>query len=111
MICDQWDVVTVPFPFSESSGVKRRPAVVLSARAFNGAGHVVLAMVTTQEHRAWPGDTPLSDREHAGLPRPCMVRLKLFTLDSRLILRRLGSLGPKDVGAVKETLRSFLPWD
>lgn len=111
VICDQWDAVAVLFPLSESSRATRRPAVVLRARAFNGTGHAVRAMVTTHEHRAWPGDTPLSDREHAGLPRPCMLRLKLFTPDSRLILRKLGSLGPEDVEAAKEDLRSFLPWD
>jgi mRNA interferase MazF len=85
--------------------------VVLSGRSFNDAGHVVLAMVTTREHHPWPGDTPLVDRERAGLPRPCMVRLKLFTLDARLVARRLGTLGPGDVGAVRASLCSFLPWD
>ncbi|MBN1425288.1 type II toxin-antitoxin system PemK/MazF family toxin [Candidatus Fermentibacteria bacterium] len=111
MTCDQWDVVAVPFPFSESSGAKRRPAVVLSGRTFNNAGHVVLAMVTTQQHRPWPGDTPVADIDRAGLPRPCIVRLKLFTLDARLIARRLGTLGTDDIAAVRASLRTYLSCD
>ena len=35
---DQWEVVIVPFPFSTQPGHKRRPALVLSNKAFNQHG-------------------------------------------------------------------------
>lgn len=44
---DQWEVVIVPFPLSTQPGNKRRPALVLSKRAFNQHGSTVLAMITT----------------------------------------------------------------
>ena len=50
MICEQWDVVVVPFPFTEKPGAKRRPAVVLSKKGFNEHGHTVLLMITTKAH-------------------------------------------------------------
>jgi mRNA interferase MazF len=108
VICDQWDVVAVPFPFTDQQGSKRRPALVLSIRDFNACGHSVMAMITTQHHRAWPGDTVIQDREAAGLPLPCVVRLKLFTLDARLIIRKLGSLEAQDRSKVQEALSTFL---
>src|SRR5215470_11307069 len=108
--CNQWDVAVVPFPFSNQPGSKRRPALVLSDRAFNGKGYTVLAMITTSGHRPWPGDVPLSDYIAAGLHAPCIVRLKLFTLDNRLLLKRIGGLSVSDQGKVSAQLRTYLPW-
>jgi len=110
VICDQWHVVVVPFPFSDMPGAKNRPALVLSAKTFNRAGHSVLAMITTSVHRAWPGDSVVSDRRAAGLRAACIVRLKLFTLDNRLILRSLGRLGRLDREAVVASLRQHVPY-
>ena len=100
MTCDPWEVVVVPFPFSERPQAKRRPALVLSNRGFNRHGHTILAMITTAGggggHRPWPGDTKIADLAASGLEVPCIIRLKLFTLDNRLVLRRLGRLSAAD---------------
>lgn len=103
MICDSGDVVVVPFPFSERPGAKRRPALALSRQRFNAAGHTILSMITTQSHAPWPGDVVIEDLDAAGLPRPCLVRLKLFTLDNRLLLRRTGRLAKGDRKAVQSS--------
>ena len=108
MICEPWHVVVVPFPFSEAAGSKRRPALVVSRRSFNEKGHVVLAMITTKSEPTWQGDTWIEDRQTAGLDRRCFVRMKLFTLDSRLIVRRIGRLGDSDLQKVKENLTNCL---
>lgn len=108
MICEPWHVVVVPFPFSEAAGTKRRPALVVSRRSFNEGGHVVLAMITTKSEPSWQGDTWIEDRKTVGLDRRCLVRMKLFTIDSRLISRRIGRLGEADLQRVKENLASCL---
>ena len=108
MTCDRFDVVVVPFPFSENGGETRRPALVISNRRFNGSGNTVLAMITTSDHHPWAGDHPINDLEEAGLPPRCIVRLKLFTLDNRLILRRLGRLGDSDRKQVASSLYHHL---
>lgn len=105
MICDQWDVVAVPFPFSDRPGSKRRPALALSGRRFNRAGHTILCMITSKSAPSWPHDHPLADHNAAGLPSPCLVRFKLFTLDNRLILCRLGRLGDHDRAAIARHLQ------
>ena len=107
-IYKRWDVVIVPFPFTERAGVKRRPALVLSTKAFNENGHVVLAMITTKTHSRWPGDTSLEGLADAGLSVPCIVRLKIFTLDGRLILRRSGACTQKDRTNVLKALRRYV---
>jgi mRNA interferase MazF len=108
VICDRWDVVVVPFPFSDKAAEKRRPALALSNATFNAAGHTVLAMITTRDHHPWPGDCILEDFGGAGLPLPCLVRLKLFTLDNRVILGRLGCISGADRSRVETSLATHL---
>lgn len=110
MICKQFEVVIVPFPFIDQPGTKPRPAVVLSDQKFNRSGNSVLAMITTTSHTPWPGDTMITDRKRAGLTMDCMIRLKLFTLDNKLITRRLGQLGAADKSQLVSELQTCLPW-
>ena len=108
MICKQWDLVVVPFPFSNQPGVKRRPALVLSDRTFNSHGHTILAMITSSGHRPWPGDVALSDYKTAGLRTSCLVRLRLFTLDNRLVVKRIGHLSTGDQTHIEVQLQTYL---
>jgi mRNA interferase MazF len=108
MICSRWDVVVVPFPFVDGPGDKRRPGLVVSNKAFNTHGHTVLAMITTKGHSPWPGDHVLVERKAARLSAECLVRLKLFTLDNRVLLKRIGRLASVDHQRVADELRSHL---
>lgn len=108
MICDQWDVVVVPFPFTEKPGTKRRPALVLSNKAFNENGHTLLTMITTKAHRPWPGDTEIEEDSIAGLHTSCIVRLKAFTLDNRLILNKVGNLSLAHRQRVAEQVHRYI---
>ena len=109
VICKPGDVVVVPFPFVDRPASKRRPSVVLSQRAFNQAnGHSICAMITTAARTRWPSDVAISDLASAGLPRPCVVRWKLFTLPNHLIERKAGSLGNADRAAVASAVQSVL---
>lgn len=98
-----FDVVTVPFPFTDRTATKNLPALVLSDEAaFNApAGHSVLAMITSAGSPPWPQDCPLADLQAAGLPAPSKVRFKPFTLDHRLVRGQLGHLAPADQNAVR----------
>ncbi|MEG3085937.1 type II toxin-antitoxin system PemK/MazF family toxin [Sphingomonas sp. PB4P5] len=110
MTFDAGDVVVVPFPFTDSKATKRRPALVLSnAELFGGStGHSVLAMITSAKRSTWPLDIEVLDRTAAGLPVPCVVRMKLFTLDNRFIERRAGQLDRHDRARVAESLAKLL---
>jgi mRNA interferase MazF len=98
MISDQWDVVRVPFPFTEKLAVKKRPALVLSKQSFNAAsGHTALAMITKRGGNAWPLDYDVRHWAEAGLRLPSWIRMKIFTLENTLILDRLGTLQASDI--------------
>ncbi len=96
-------VVRVPFPFTDRTANKNRPALILSDDTlFNKpAGHSVMAMITSQSNTPWPLDCPIQDLNAAGLPAPSKVRFKLFTLDHRLVRGELGRLGEQDEASVR----------
>lgn len=104
MTCEPFDVVVVPFPFTNRQASKRRPALVVSSARFNNwHQQLVLAMITATT-REWPGDVAIREWRIANLGVPCKVRFKLFTLDRALIVRKLGSLAPVDHEPVKNAL-------
>lgn len=107
---ERFDIVVVPFPFTDSATVKRRPALVISsANAFNApSGHSVLAMITSAGKANWPLDVEISDGVTAGLTARSLVRMKLFTLDNRFILRKLGQLAAGDRRKVAAALKTLL---
>jgi mRNA interferase MazF len=103
---ERFSVVIVPFPFTDGAATRRRPAVVISAPETlgRGVGHNVLAMVTSAANPSWPLDVPIADLQTAGLPQPSVVRMKLFTLDDRFVLRVAGRLAPDDCVSVERSL-------
>ena len=108
MTFEPFDVVVVPFPFTDRETERRRPAVVVSSPAFNAThDQSILAMITSAGGD-WPSDVAIRDWREAGLSVPCKVRLKLFTLDHALILRRAGALSEPDAEAVRDSLVRFL---
>lgn len=110
MTYEAWDVVVVPFPFTDRTSTKRRPALVLSnAAAFNNSsGHAVLAMITSARNSDWPLDVPVANLDCAGLPSESVVRMKLFTLDEQLVLRKIGILADEDRAAVITAINQLL---
>jgi mRNA interferase MazF len=104
-----FEVVVVPFPFTDRTATKKRPALVLSCERFNsGIGHSVMAMITTASHSAWPLDVAITNLGDAGLKSPSIIRMKLFTIDHVLIQKHIGHLSVQDQKSVASTLRSLL---
>ena len=111
MICEPFDVVVVPFPFTDRETQRRRPALVVSSSAFNAAHDQSILTMITSAGEEWPSDVAIRDWREAGLGVPCRVRLKLFTLDDTLVVRKAGALSERDAAAVRSALASFLAVD
>lgn len=108
-ICEAGDVAIVPFPFTDIAVAKPRPALTLSARGANeSSGNTIFAMITTAARSRWPHDVVLADAAKCGLTAASIVRVKLFTLDNRLISRKIGELSPRDRASVRRMLRQLI---
>lgn len=109
---ERYEVVKVPFPFTDIHATKVRPALILSsAKHFNAKiGLSVMAMITTLKSAddLWPADIVIENLQLTGLPVPSIIRFKIFTLDHRLILGRLGNLAERDQYHVKQKLHEVL---
>ena len=109
MIFKAFDVVAVPFPFTDRDATKRRPALVLSNERFNQQhNQLVLAMITTATDNVWTSDVSLTDWQDAGLKLACHFRLKLFTLDQNLVVKTIGHLSSKDIKSVQAVLAEYI---
>jgi mRNA interferase MazF len=88
---------------------KTRPALALSPASSNAShGQTVFAMITTASGSHWPSDVVIRNLAACGLSRRSVVRFKLFTLDNRLIARKIGSLAPADRQEIRRVARSLL---
>jgi mRNA interferase MazF len=108
-IFETWDIVRVPFPYTDRPIRQRRPALVISAREIEAEhGLLWLMMITSAENRGWLGDVPVSDLHLAGLPAASIVRAaKIATVEVR-DARRLGVLPVADRDAVSAHIRRTL---
>jgi mRNA interferase MazF len=92
----QGDVLLTPFPFTDQSGSKQCPAVVLSGDAYNQTHpNVILAPVTSQVMHA-SDEASLAHWQAAGLLKPSVVKPVLSSFDIRLVRRKLGALSISD---------------
>ena len=104
------DVLLVPFPFSDLSTTKTRPAVVVSGVDYHRTEpDVLLAALTSQLTQAnGPCDYVLADWRGAGLRFPTALKPVLFTLDPVRVLYRIGALSAEDLKQVDQRLRLAL---
>ena len=106
-------VILVPFPFTELSSQKVRPALILS-RGATVSGDIIVAFIssvlTRPNHRTHVLVRMGTDAfERTGLKVSSVIRCdKLATLDRRIVLGELGALPPSFLRRVNVAIRSAL---
>ncbi len=105
---ERGDVVLIPFPFTDLSSVKTRPAVVISVSDFEKqTGDFTIAMITSMAYKS-SYDYALIDWQSANLLFPSWVRVKLVTLDPGLVRHKAGRLTDRDLKKIEEKIRLAL---
>ncbi len=104
----RWDVVLVPFPYTDFTATKRRPALIISPDNYNFGPDLAIAFVTSQMNSpSRIGDYHLKQWQAAGLPKPSMVRMKFVTVDKAIVIKKLGRLREEDRVEIAKALLSF----
>jgi len=107
------EVVLVPFPFTDLTTTKDRPAIVVSSDWYNAEKKdVILSAVTSQVTAPIPSDeyllTPI-DLQLSGLLKPSIIKIgKIVTIDKRLIRQRLGKISDESLDVVEKKLINLL---
>ncbi len=104
------DLVLVPFPFTDLSTTKKRPAVVVSSPAYHRARQdlVILAVSSQARPSRDFGEAVVAKWKEAGLLRPSVLKPVLATIERGLVLRRLGRLEEEDRRALRRLLQTML---
>jgi mRNA interferase MazF len=93
------DIVVIPFPFSDLSGSKKRPALVLADLQ---GDDIILCQITSQQVKdnyAFPVKN--SDFKTGKLTAPSNIRPnRIFTADKNIIIKKVASLDEKAINAV-----------
>lgn len=102
----RWDIVVLPFPYSDRLAEKRRPALVVSSDELRGGfGLLWVAMITSAGNQPWTCDVDIADIAQTGLPAPSVVRpAKLATVEAHRVIRTLGRLPPASIARVQAFL-------
>ncbi len=110
MAFQRGDVVLIPFPFTDLSARKTRPAIVVSSELYNTTrSDLLLAYASSQIIRAHDElDYVLTGWKAAGLPKPSFVRPKIAAIESSMIVHKVGQLSKVDLDEVDQRLRLAL---
>ncbi len=104
------DIVLAPFPFTDQTSSKKRPAVVVSSAAYHRERPDLIIMAITSQLRpsATFGEVTITSWQIAGLLKPSAIKPVLTSIEKRLILRKLGRLEGADRQELRETLQKIL---
>ncbi len=104
------DIVLVPFPFTDQTTTKKRPAVVVSSDKYNsGRSDLIIMAITSRLHQVNKlGEKLVTDWQDAGLLKPSVFKPILATIENTLVLRKLGSLQQEDLHTLEHILRDIL---
>lgn len=105
----QQDVVLVDFGFSEETGSKKRPALIISSDNYHkNRAEIIIMAVTSNIKRVLFGDTKIDKWKEAGLIYPSLVTGIIRTIKDNMIIKKLGAVLDQDFQKVKENLKKAI---
>lgn len=104
------EIVLVPFPFTDQSGAKKRPAVIVSGTAYNQARRDVVIMAVTSQLKPSGafGEVIVQDWRATNLLKPSAMKPVFATIEQTLILKRLGQLSARDQSALRDAIAGII---
>lgn len=109
-VYERGDVVLVPFPFSDQTTTKKRPAVIISSSRYNNLSQDILIMaVTGQTEKPFEiGECLIKNWKEAGLLKPSAIKSAISTIEQKLVLKKLGKLSTDDLTSLNAALKDLL---
>jgi mRNA interferase MazF len=101
------DVISVPFPFSDTSATKRRPALII---AESDSNNIIVCPITSKPGR--DHEIKLEDQDfRVGKLNlsPCYIRPNIITtIDKSNVIRNIGKLKDEKINQVIATIVEIL---
>ena len=104
------EVILVPFPFSDQTTIKKRPAVIVSSDTYNNISQDIIIMAITGQtgSHIGAGEFLIEDWQSAGLLKSSAIKSAISTIEQRLVMKILGRLSSKDLSILDKALKELL---
>jgi len=100
------EIILVRYPFSDLSGSKVRPAIVVNASHISQ--DVIIVPLTSKVSPLLASEFVLADRKAAGLNVASAAKRGLYTVHQSLVIKSIGSLSVTDASSLDNSLRDWL---
>jgi len=108
-VYNRGDVVLVRFSFSDETGERQRPAVIISSGAYHQSRQeAIIAAITSRTDRILVGDHLIRGWQEAGLLFPSVATGTIRTIKQGMITRKLGIMPLPDMKRIDGNLRDAL---
>ena len=109
MTYKKWDIVLVPFPFTNLKSTKKRPALIISPDEYNSGADLVIMFITSNiSSFGITGDYIIQNWKESGFPKPSMTRMKFATIEKSIVIKKIGRLHKNDFTSLIQKLTDFL---
>lgn len=104
------DIILVPFPFTDQSTSKKRPAVIISSPAYNTKRPDLIIMAVTSQIKPTSiiGEVIIQEWEDAGLLKPSAIKPVITTIEKNLVLKKMGQLKNDDLSELQKSITMIL---
>jgi mRNA interferase MazF len=104
------DVILVPFPFTDQSTTKQRPAVVISSSGYNQQRPDLILLAITSQIRASLsfGEALVADWQAARLIKPSVFKPLVTTIEQALVIKPLGKLSANDATTLRGVIEKIV---
>ena len=100
------EVILVRYPFSDLSGSKVRPAIVINDPHISH--DVIIVPLTSKVSPLLGGEFVLAEWKSAGLNVASAAKRGLYTVNQSLIVKSIGKLSDNDAQSLETALRDWL---
>lgn len=108
-ICRRGDVVLISFIYSDETGTKMRPAVIVSSNTYNQhRQEVVISAITSNTNRILTGDYLISNWKESGLLSPSVATGIIKTIKQSMVIRKIGTMPKNDLEEISKQLSIVL---
>ncbi len=106
---EQRDIVLLPFPFSNQSGVKVRPAVILSNNEFNHSEDLIVAGITSNISKGkYTFQIDENKLELKNIKDNCCIKVEnLLKIDKQLVIKKIDKVKSEEFEKLIPILNSI----
>ena len=106
----QGDIVVLPFPFTDLTNCKLRPALIISNEKYNRKKNVIVICISTQQSlKAYTLVLKQEDLKLGKLQKKSYIRFQnIFTIEKRLIKKIVAKLNTKSLNKIRDYFKQYV---